>query len=664
MKRFAIIIAILLAVASPTLAQNNPYEIDDECFKYFEAAELSVGDISTTIFEENVEKLLSTALSKQDTKAQTLYYVMKLRRTATIGRWAPIEEREKWNKEVDDAVASAQSVARSTGYTQYYYYAYELAQTYYYNTLQSIKAMEILTAAMNEAREEGNEYGLWKSLHYIAKLYVRQSDNLSARPYLLEALKIKETSTDPTILRQPLSRLYQDLADTYEPASDSCRMFIAKAIETAEGKVDSTRCIFYKALIAAWDGDLEQFRQRRAEIPGATINHMVANGSQILNFMQRLMEDAPDKEMVSLLDSLQGPRSKYIAYRFAESRGRQQLALKASDFFIDQLSFDLANIGSQRLGEFSARYGNNKLSMDLAKSSQKMARITTLVGALLTLLLMAALLFVWLHMRQLQKANERDEQHIAELQEANEKICLADEAKTRFVQNMSHEVRTPLNAITGFSQLLALPDGTFPEAEKEEFASHIVNNTKMLTMLLDDILNATSMDSGSYRITYEPSEMNFMAQAAISSSEHRLQSGVRMFYEPESSEPFTFTTDSGRVQQILINLLTNACKHTQQGEIKLTSSVKERPGYVTYAVTDTGSGVPANQAEAIFERFAKLNDFVQGTGLGLSICREIADKMGARVYLDTTHTAPGARFVFEVPVTPPNQPTAPLQTSN
>ena len=232
---------------------------------------------------------------------------------------------------------------------------------------------------------------------------------------------------------------------------------------------------------------------------------------------------------------------------------------------------------------------------------------------------------------------------------------LADAAKTRFVQNMSHEVRTPLNAIVGFSQLLSLPDGSFPEEEKQEFSGHIVNNTKMLTMLLDDILNASAMDSGNYRITYEDGEMNFMAEAAISSAEHRLQPGVRMYYAPESTEPFTFRTDPRRVQQILINLLTNACKHTSSGEIKLSASLTETPGFVTYSVTDTGPGIPADQAEKIFERFTKLNDFVQGTGLGLSICRDIAGRMGAKVYLDTTYSAGGSRFVFTVPCNPDEQ---------
>jgi signal transduction histidine kinase len=175
----------------------------------------------------------------------------------------------------------------------------------------------------------------------------------------------------------------------------------------------------------------------------------------------------------------------------------------------------------------------------------------------------------------------------------------------------------------------------------------------MLTMLLDDILNISAMDNGEYRIVYSSGEVHFMAQEAISSAEHRLQPGVKMYYAPEKEEPFTFTTDPRRVQQILINLLTNACKQTTAGEIRLTSSLEENPGYVTFAVTDTGPGVAPENAEKIFERFTKLNDFVQGTGLGLSICRDIAGRMGAKVFLDTSYTAGGARFVFMVPIEPP-----------
>ena len=299
----------------------------------------------------------------------------------------------------------------------------------------------------------------------------------------------------------------------------------------------------------------------------------------------------------------------------------------------------LAKANQSKLTEIEAQLGNDVLSAQVDEASGRAIRARRLAISLLIFILVVIIVFFVIYSLHLRRTNE--------------KVRMADAAKTRFVQNMSHEVRTPLNAIVGFSQLLSMPDGSFPEEEKQEFTGHIVNNTKMLTMLLDDILHVSAMDSGNYRIAYEDGEMHYMAQAAISSAEHRLKPGVRMYYLPESTEPHTFITDPHRVQQILINLLTNACKHTTEGEIRLTSSLTQNPGYVTYAIEDTGPGVPPEQAETIFERFTKLNDFVQGTGLGLSICRDIAQRMNAKVYLDTTYTG-GARFVLELPRVPDN----------
>ena len=334
-------------------------------------------------------------------------------------------------------------------------------------------------------------------------------------------------------------------------------------------------------------------------------------------------------------------REKKVIANLCENQGLKDFAFDLEKDLVIRLEKAISRTNQSRVSELEITMGKAALSADLETKEHQISRISHLTLILLSLLMAALALFFWIHNRKLREANER--------------VRMADNAKTRFVQNMSHEVRTPLNAIVGFSQLLSLPDGSLEPEEKEVFAGHIVNNTKMLTMLLDDILNASAMDNGDYSINYEEGEKDYMAQAAISSSEHRLQPGVQLYYAPEEPEPFTFVTDPRRVQQILINLITNACKHTSKGEIKVSSSLKEHPGYLSYAVTDTGPGVPPDQAEKVFERFTKLNDFVQGTGLGLSICRDIAGRMGARVYLDTTWKGPGARFVFTIPLEAPKQ---------
>jgi len=231
----------------------------------------------------------------------------------------------------------------------------------------------------------------------------------------------------------------------------------------------------------------------------------------------------------------------------------------------------------------------------------------------------------------------------------NRSLQTVSDMKTMFVQNMSHEIRTPLNAIVGFSQLLALPDGVVTEEEKAKYGEYIMTNSNMLTMLVDDILNLSDVESGNYRVTMAPTRCNAPVEAAMKTSELRVPAGVNMYYTTEVDDDFTIVSDVHRIQQVLVNYITNACKHTKEGEIHIHCSLKERPGYLTYSVADTGEGVPEDKAEEIFERFTKLNAFAQGTGLGLSICRMIAAKLNGVVKLDTTYTR-GARFIFQLPL--------------
>ena len=227
----------------------------------------------------------------------------------------------------------------------------------------------------------------------------------------------------------------------------------------------------------------------------------------------------------------------------------------------------------------------------------------------------------------------------------------ANRIKTAFIQNMSHEIRTPLNAIIGFSQLLCLPEGSVSEEEKEQYLDYIMNDAHLLTVMVNDILSISDMEKGNYSIQLAPTNLNEMARQAIKSTQDRIPPGVQLIRQPGLDENALYMADGIRVQQIMINFLTNACKHTTEGHIVFGSSLIENPGYITFYVEDTGTGVPLDQAETIFERFVKLNTHIQGAGLGLSICRQLASSMGGRIWLDTSYTD-GARFVFTIPCEP------------
>ena len=630
-----LITGILLFVLSMqgVAAQNNPYELDDACYPLFQRAELLVGKEG---FDSVNEALLEKALEKGDTKAQTLYYVERLKNVSALKRAGKVFTPED-DAQVLQAMEDVKRVASELGYSQYYYYAYDLTQNYFYNTGRQVRTFELVKEMREDAIARGEEYGIWMGNRYLISLYIAQNDYISAKKYIVASLEMYENTEDETIRRQSATRLYCDLADTYPIGHDSVSINIRKAELQSRHHLDSLRCTYLRAKLEAYQKNIPAYeRDRDICRQDPSIRQISSTAGLMFDNIDQLVygKPAPEIKLDGMMSHLR--EVKYIA-NIAEEYGYKDLAFEIEKRLVAYDETVLAKANQSKLTEIEAKLGNDVLSAQVDEAAGRAIRSRRLVISLVISILVVIILFFVIYSLHLRRTNE--------------KVRLADAAKTRFVQNMSHEVRTPLNAIVGFSQLLSLPDGSFPEEEKQEFAGHIVNNTKMLTMLLDDILHVSAMDSGNYRITYEDGEMHYMAQAAISSAEHRLKPGVRMYYDPETTEPHTFITDPHRVQQILINLLTNACKHTTEGEIRLTSSLTQNPGFVTYAIEDTGSGIPPEQADTIFVRFTKLNDFVQGMGLGLSICRDIAQRMNARVYLDTAYTG-GARFVLELPRVP------------
>lgn len=644
---YKVLICLLLAVSASavkTQAQNNAYSIDDECYVLFQRVETLAGYTSDEEFNRVNDSLLHTALAKRDNKAQVLYYVERVKH---LNR-GPIQNEERLLK----AFEELKTISLSFGYKQYFYYGYELVQNFYYNNGKPNTAIELLQEMQAYAIAHNDSYGMWHSSRYLVALYLAMSDYVSAKKYILQSIQVYNETDDPTVKRQSVSRAYCDLADTYPVLSDSMRICIGKAVETSIMPLDTVRCYYYQAVIAALDKDEAKYRELRDLCLQNEyyLRVISSTAGTMFHLIDEIIEGRIDEKDQSEIEALHRMREMKFVVNIAEIYGFENTALRLEKHLMELLEQNFSKSNQINLAELDAKMGNNLLTADLTQKSQQLARRTLILTILVTAVLLGLLAFSYSQVINLRRRRIRDQKMINELTAANTKAEIANAAKTRFVQNMSHEIRTPLNAIVGFSQLLSLPDDSLTPEEKQEFSNHIMNNTKILIMLLEDILNTTDMDKGEYKITYDEGEVHFMCRAAITSSEHRLHSGVEMFYEPDFEEPFTFRTDPQRVQQILINLLTNACKHTSKGKIVLSSSLSAKPGFVTFSVTDTGPGVPPDQAEAIFDRFTKLNSFVQGTGLGLSICREIAGLMGANVYLDTTYTGGGARFVFEVPV--------------
>lgn len=232
-----------------------------------------------------------------------------------------------------------------------------------------------------------------------------------------------------------------------------------------------------------------------------------------------------------------------------------------------------------------------------------------------------------------------------DLRIAKEKAEEASQAKTAFIANISHEVRTPLNAIVGFAGLLSDPSCT--EEEKAEFSTIINNNTELLLNLVNDVLYLSQMESGKLRFSIRPVDLADCCQHALDTVRHRIAAGVSLTFTPDDPS-FSLRTDPLRLQQLLVNLLINAAKFTEQGNIDLSYCLDKEKNVVDIIVTDTGCGIPSDKHKLIFKRFEKIDEYKQGTGLGLSICLAIAELLGGTIQVDPDYTE-GARFIFTHP---------------
>ena len=261
---------------------------------------------------------------------------------------------------------------------------------------------------------------------------------------------------------------------------------------------------------------------------------------------------------------------------------------------------------------------------------------------------LAIVLFTYLLLR-VRKASKHLRNIITRLNQERLRARHSIEMKKLFIQNMSHDVRTPVNAVMGFSQILSVPGLDLAEEEKAEYRQHIHNNSRILKMLVNDLLNIHNIESGQYEVTLADVSMNEMARAALSTVEYRVPPGVELRMTTDVDDAITINTDGKRVQQVLMNFLTNACKHTTEGSITVHAALDEARSKAVFSVTDTGTGIPEDEAEIIFERFTKLDNLVQGTGLGLNICTLIAKRLQGRVWCDAKHKG-GARFLLELPM--------------
>jgi len=278
--------------------------------------------------------------------------------------------------------------------------------------------------------------------------------------------------------------------------------------------------------------------------------------------------------------------------------------------------------------------------MMLYEKEREVGRSRTLAllwGILFLLALVVALAYIIVIRRK----------HLREIKVAYERALESDRMKSAFIQNVSHEVRTPLNIISGFAQVIADPQMETDKEERQHIAKMMLINTHHITSLIDEMLELSVNESSGAVDKSDQIALNSALRKMLKESEGIVSPGVELRYESNTTDNHVIQSNQNVIKRIVGVLLDNAAKYTQEGSITLRLKVQAQQMLIT--VEDTGCGIPEEEAEHIFERFVKLDSFKQGIGLGLPLCRILAERLGGKVVLDTSYRH-GSRFVVTLPL--------------
>lgn len=243
-----------------------------------------------------------------------------------------------------------------------------------------------------------------------------------------------------------------------------------------------------------------------------------------------------------------------------------------------------------------------------------------------------------------------------DLRRARNEAEAAAEAKSEFLANMSHEIRTPLNGVLGLSSLLE--DKTLPESVCE-VAKLVRTSGEMLRRVLDDVLDFSKIESGKLELEKEPFSLRESLEWSLGIyRKAALDKGLELRLEIDDIVPEHVAGDATRLRQVMTNLISNAIKFTEHGSIKISVAVAEQANepetpFLSFAVTDTGIGIPADRIGRLFQSFSQVDASTSrrfgGTGLGLAICKRLVEMMGGEI---TAQSSPGVgtTLSFRIPV--------------
>ena len=251
------------------------------------------------------------------------------------------------------------------------------------------------------------------------------------------------------------------------------------------------------------------------------------------------------------------------------------------------------------------------------------------------------------HIHEAEQTKQETEQRTTELEQATQLARQASEQKTQFMQDMSHQIRTPLNIVHGFSQVLRDGSELMAEKDKREMADTMYVQTNALDYMVGKLLTASLIESQQTISTDDTVSCNDLAREAFDSASSLFTHTAEMHLDSHVGDELTIQTNRHHLLVVLTELLVNALHFTKEGS--MTMRIEATADAVNFTIEDTGPGIPADKADFIFDKFTKIDMFTEGLGLGLFLCRRVVMLLNGTLTFDPSYTN-GSRFVVSLPL--------------
>lgn len=514
-----------------------------------------------------------------------------------------------------------------------------------------------------EAKSLNSELGLALSLQAIGDTYMNSNQEKQALNTFSEAYQILEkTKNSYLMLRLVLQQThaYMLLEDT--KAMQNCLTDVRKLLDQSNTPNKSIYAFYwqcYQTLYNIAVKDEEQARISLEKAKSLKVHLQVSDRwyyyllSQYFDlkgdFKQALLYCDSTRQLVLSSKNLNEYKNimLYKGALMAKSGNKQEACKVYEEARILADSLNMLRY-SKQIDSLHISYWVDQMAIENTAIHNRFLGWLILFATVI--LLMAAVLIIIARKKNRQLIESRKR-----LEKARQETADSIQSKSLFLSNMSHELRTPLNAIVGFSDLLTTEE--IDDAEtKEEFGERIKQNADLLIKLFNDVADLSALKGKDIKFTYDLYETVSICRNVIHTVDKVKQTAASVHFKTRLDNLMIYT-DSGRLQQVLINLLINATKFTKEGSITLILDLDEERQEAIFTIEDTGCGIPLEKQPHIFERFEKLHEGIQGAGLGLSICQLIVEHVEGRIWIDSKYTE-GARFVFTHPLNDQKTQTA------